>query len=151
MLNCISNISTLAGDHDLGLGDHKLIGEGLSRFAFSVLYFDQLMFVDTQCSCRLQLNRDRKEFGGLAASASTCDDSEGDHMVYLTSSQSSSAQRAWSNICAPRRVQRRNKPTAYRNSSISIDGFPLCSPLILEGFELQQKKPCWANEPFRYL
>jgi hypothetical protein len=48
MLNCVSNISTLAGNHDLGLGDHKLIGEDLSRFAFSVPYFNQLMFVDTQ-------------------------------------------------------------------------------------------------------
>jgi Cache domain len=48
MLNCLSNISTLAGNHDLGLGDHKLIGEDLSRFAFSVPYFDQLLFVDTQ-------------------------------------------------------------------------------------------------------
>jgi signal transduction histidine kinase/CheY-like chemotaxis protein len=48
MLNCISNISTLAGNHDLGLGNHKLIGEDLSRFAFSVPYFDQIMFVDTQ-------------------------------------------------------------------------------------------------------
>jgi signal transduction histidine kinase/CheY-like chemotaxis protein len=48
MLNCLSNISTLAGNHDLGLGDHKLIGEDLSRFAFSVPYFDQLLFVDTR-------------------------------------------------------------------------------------------------------
>jgi hypothetical protein len=56
--------------------------------------------------CRLQLNRDWKEPGGHAATASTCDDSEGDHRVYLPSSPLSSAQRAWSNICAPRRVQR---------------------------------------------
>jgi hypothetical protein len=47
-----------------------------------------------------------KNLGVHAASASTCDDSEGDHMVYSPSSQLSSAQRAWSNICAPRRVQR---------------------------------------------
>jgi hypothetical protein len=34
-----------------------------------------------------------------------CDDSEVDHRVYLPSSPLSSAQRAWSNICAPCRVQ----------------------------------------------
>jgi hypothetical protein len=44
--------------------------------------------------------------GVHAAIASTCDDSEGDHRVYLPSSPLSSAQRAWSNICAPRWVQR---------------------------------------------
>ena len=48
MLNSISNISTLAADPDLGLGDHKLIGEDLSRLVFSVPYFDEIMFVNTQ-------------------------------------------------------------------------------------------------------
>ena len=59
-----------------------------------------------RCSCRLQSNRGWKEPGGHAATASTCDDSKADHPVYLPSSPLSSAQRAWSNICAPRRVQR---------------------------------------------
>jgi hypothetical protein len=63
MLNCLSNLSTLAGNHDLGLGDHKLIGEDLSRFAFSVPYFDQLLFVDTQ--------------GGIVASSHTLSPSVG--------------------------------------------------------------------------
>jgi hypothetical protein len=48
MLNCISNISTLAANPDLGLGDYKLIGEHLSRAAFSKSCFEQVMFVDTQ-------------------------------------------------------------------------------------------------------
>jgi Cache domain len=48
MLNSISNISTPAADPGMSLGDHKLIGEELSRLAFSVPYFGQIMFVDTQ-------------------------------------------------------------------------------------------------------
>ena len=48
MLDSIGDISTLAANPALGLGNHKLIGEELSRLAFSVSYFDQVMFVDTQ-------------------------------------------------------------------------------------------------------
>jgi hypothetical protein len=47
-----------------------------------------------------------KNLGVHAAAAFVGDDSEGDHPVYLPSSPLISAQRAWSNICAPRRVQR---------------------------------------------
>jgi hypothetical protein len=43
-------------------------------------------YVPIRVWCRLQLNRDRKEPGGHAATASTCDDSGGDHRVYLPSS-----------------------------------------------------------------
>src|ERR1700722_607126 len=54
MLNSISYISTLAEDPDMSLGDHKLIGEELSRLAFSVPYFGQIMFVNTPGrNCRL--------------------------------------------------------------------------------------------------
>ena len=48
MLNSISDIRTLAANPNLGLGDYKVIGEHLSRLTFSVPYFDQVMFVDTQ-------------------------------------------------------------------------------------------------------
>src|SRR5580704_16861027 len=54
----------------------------------------------------LQFNRTGKNLGVHAAAARICDDSEGDHRVYLPSSPLISAQRAWSNICATRRVQR---------------------------------------------
>jgi CheY-like chemotaxis protein len=63
MLNSISDVKTLAADPDLGLGDRKLIGEDLSRLAFSVPYFDQVMFVDTQ--------------GGIVASSHTSSPSVG--------------------------------------------------------------------------
>ena len=55
---------------------------------------------------RCHLSGTGKNLGVHAVTASTCGDSEGDHRVYLPSSPLSSAQRAWSNICAPRRVQR---------------------------------------------
>src|SRR5580700_10471624 len=51
-------------------------------------------------------NETGKNLGVHAATAWIGDDSEGDHRVYLPSSPLSSAQRAWSNICAPGRVQR---------------------------------------------
>jgi hypothetical protein len=47
-----------------------------------------------------------KNLGVHAATAWISDESVGDHPVYLPSSPLISAQRAWSNICAPRRVQR---------------------------------------------
>ena len=43
--------------------------------------------------------------GVHAATASTGGDPKGDHPLYLLNSPLSSAQRAWSNICAPRLVQ----------------------------------------------
>jgi hypothetical protein len=63
MLNSIGDISTLAANPELGLGDHKLIGEDLSRLALSVRYFDQIMFVDAQ--------------GGIVASSHTFSPSVG--------------------------------------------------------------------------
>jgi len=61
----------------------------------------------------LYLNRDWKEPGGSCCRGIVGDNSEGDHPVYLPSSPLISAQRAWSNICAPRRV------SAYAASSPS--------------------------------
>ena len=72
-------------------------------------------------ACLLYLIGDRKEPGGHAATASTCDDSEGDHLMYLPSSLSS-AQRAWSNICAPRQrgVPKSGCKPAYRSRTYNI-------------------------------
>src|SRR5271166_212437 len=46
-----------------------------------------------------------KNLGVHAATACSSDESVGDHPVYLPSSPLISAQRAWSNICAPLLVQ----------------------------------------------
>src|SRR5271165_2917990 len=47
-----------------------------------------------------------KNLGVHAATACSSDESVADHPVYLPSSPLISAQRAWSNICAPLLVQR---------------------------------------------
>src|SRR5580704_3370796 len=52
------------------------------------------------------LNGTGKNLGVHAATACSSDESVGDHPVYLPSSPLISAQRAWSNICAPLLVQR---------------------------------------------
>ena len=48
MLNSIGDVRTLAADPALSSGDYKARAEHLSRLAYSVPYFDQLMFVDPQ-------------------------------------------------------------------------------------------------------
>src|SRR6266436_4666063 len=74
-----------------------------------------------------------KNLGVHAATTSTGDDSEGEHPLYLLNSPLSSAQRAWSNICAPRLVQRICCLFAIRQSTSSQSTPPTLS--ICDGLD----------------
>ena len=48
LLNCISDMKSVAADPDLSMRDRKIIDERLSLFTYAFPYFDQVMLVDTQ-------------------------------------------------------------------------------------------------------